>query len=54
MCGFNDWLKETYGEKNRCVFKLFVCAIGACPTYVIERLHKANVLVMNMTGSVRN
>ncbi|KAI9888116.1 MAG: hypothetical protein M1823_000051 [Watsoniomyces obsoletus] len=30
--------------------KLFVCAIGVPPPHVVERLHKAGVLYMNMIG----
>jgi len=30
--------------------KLFVSAVGVPPKYVIERLHKAGILVMNMVG----
>lgn len=30
--------------------KLFVSAVGVPPTWAIEKLHKANVLVMNMIG----
>jgi len=29
---------------------LFVCAIGVPPKYIVEKLHKANILVMNMVG----
>ncbi|KIY46647.1 2-nitropropane dioxygenase [Fistulina hepatica ATCC 64428] len=29
---------------------LFVCAVGVPPPYVVERLHKAGILVMNMVG----
>ncbi|KAI1327717.1 2-nitropropane dioxygenase [Xylariaceae sp. FL0255] len=30
--------------------KLFVCAVGVPPPYIIERLHKAGILIMNMVG----
>ncbi|KAK7523797.1 2-nitropropane dioxygenase [Phyllosticta citriasiana] len=30
--------------------KLFVCAIGVPPKHVVERLHKAGILYMNMIG----
>jgi len=30
--------------------KLFVCAIGVPPKRVVEKLHSANILVMNMVG----
>ncbi|MCJ1485065.1 hypothetical protein MMC06_005238 [Schaereria dolodes] len=30
--------------------KLFVCAIGVPPKHIVERLHKAGVLYMNMIG----
>jgi len=30
--------------------KLFVCAIGVPPKHVVEKLHNANILVMNMVG----
>ncbi|CAP72839.1 uncharacterized protein PODANS_2_2690 [Podospora anserina S mat+] len=30
--------------------KLFVCAVGVPPKHVIERLHNAGILIMNMVG----
>ncbi|VBB75310.1 Putative 2-nitropropane dioxygenase [Podospora comata] len=30
--------------------KLFVCAVGVPPKHVIERLHNARILIMNMVG----
>ncbi|KAM3459026.1 hypothetical protein MY3296_000173 [Beauveria thailandica] len=30
--------------------KLFVCAVGVPPKYIIEKLHKNKILVMNMVG----
>ncbi|KAK4645572.1 hypothetical protein QC761_202690 [Podospora bellae-mahoneyi] len=30
--------------------KLFVCAVGVPPKHVIERLHSAGILIMNMVG----
>ncbi|KAK4195796.1 2-nitropropane dioxygenase [Triangularia verruculosa] len=30
--------------------KLFVCAVGVPPKYIIDRLHDAGILVMNMVG----
>ena len=30
--------------------KLFVCAVGAAPKYVVDKLHKHNIFVMNMVG----
>ncbi|KAL8714661.1 MAG: hypothetical protein Q9220_001610 [cf. Caloplaca sp. 1 TL-2023] len=33
---------------------LFVCAVGVPPREVVERLHKAGVVVMNMVGAVRH
>jgi NAD(P)H-dependent flavin oxidoreductase YrpB (nitropropane dioxygenase family) len=30
--------------------KLFVCAVGVPPKWVVEKMHAANILVMNMTG----
>ena len=30
--------------------KLFVCAVGVPPKFVVEKLHKAGVLYMNMIG----
>ncbi|KAL8945770.1 MAG: hypothetical protein Q9222_007734, partial [Ikaeria aurantiellina] len=33
---------------------LFVCAVGVPPRDVVERLHKAGVVVMNMVGAVRH
>lgn len=34
--------------------KLFICAVGVPPCWVMEKLHAAQVLVANMVGSVRN
>eukprot|EP00940_MAST-03C_sp_MAST-3C-sp2_P001449 g1449.t1 len=34
--------------------KLFVCAVGVPPIWVVERLHKGGVLVMNMIGSPKH
>ncbi|KAF4629898.1 hypothetical protein G7Y89_g8246 [Cudoniella acicularis] len=30
--------------------KLFICAVGIPPKHVVERLHKAGILIMNMVG----
>lgn len=30
--------------------KLFVCAIGVPPQWAVEKLHKAGILVMNVSG----
>jgi len=30
--------------------KLFVCAIGACPKKIVDKLHSHGILVMNMVG----
>lgn len=34
--------------------KLFVCAVGVPPTEVVEKLHSANILVMNMVGAPKH
>lgn len=34
--------------------KLFVCAIGVPPKHIVEKLHKAGVLYMNMIGHVKH
>ncbi|CAO1596432.1 hypothetical protein XANCAGTX0491_000280 [Xanthoria calcicola] len=34
--------------------RLFVCAVGVPPRNVVERLHKAGVVVMNMVGAVKH
>ncbi|KAL2815583.1 2-nitropropane dioxygenase [Aspergillus cavernicola] len=34
--------------------KLFVCAVGVPPKHVIERLHGAGILVMNMVGAPKH
>ena len=34
--------------------KLFVCAIGVPPTWAVERLHKAGIVVQNMIGSPKH
>ncbi len=34
--------------------KLFVCAVGVPPEWVVEKLHKAGILVMNMIGAPRH
>lgn len=34
--------------------KLFVCAIGAPPKKIVDKLHANKIVVMNMVGSVRN
>ncbi|KAK6906969.1 hypothetical protein I203_100958 [Kwoniella mangroviensis CBS 8507] len=34
--------------------KLFVCAVGVPPKDVVERLHKAGILVMNMVGAPKH
>eukprot|EP00039_Didymoeca_costata_P032576 m.38399 g.38399 ORF g.38399 m.38399 type:complete len:361 (+) comp9431_c0_seq2:76-1158(+) len=34
--------------------KLFVCAVGTPPKWVVEKLHSAGILVMNMVGSARH
>jgi NAD(P)H-dependent flavin oxidoreductase YrpB (nitropropane dioxygenase family) len=34
--------------------KLFVCAVGVPPQWAVEKLHKANILVMNMVGAPRH
>lgn len=33
---------------------LFVCAVGVPPKWVVDKLHAAGVLIMNMVGSPRN
>jgi len=34
--------------------KLFICAVGVPPVWVVEKLHSAGVLVMNMVGHVKH
>jgi len=34
--------------------KLFVCAIGVCPRFAVDKLHAAGILVMNMVGSPKH
>jgi NAD(P)H-dependent flavin oxidoreductase YrpB (nitropropane dioxygenase family) len=34
--------------------KLFVCAVGVPPAWLLEKLHAASIPVMNMIGSPRN
>ncbi|WWC69005.1 uncharacterized protein I206_102941 [Kwoniella pini CBS 10737] len=34
--------------------KLFVCAVGVPPKEVVEKLHKAGILVMNMVGAPKH
>lgn len=34
--------------------KLFICAVGVPPVWVVEKLHAAGVLVMNMVGHVKH
>ncbi|KAL8875748.1 MAG: hypothetical protein Q9198_005936 [Flavoplaca austrocitrina] len=34
--------------------RLFVCAVGVPPRHVVERLHNAGVVVMNMVGAVKH
>lgn len=34
--------------------KLFVCAVGVPPKHVVDRLHKHNILVMNMVGAPKH
>ena len=34
--------------------KLFVCAVGVPPTWAVEKLHAANILVMNMIGAPKH
>ncbi|KAF9652948.1 2-nitropropane dioxygenase [Thelephora ganbajun] len=49
-----DYTKGQLGELVDIIIaskaKLFVCAIGVPPKEVIERLHKAGIVVMNMVG----
>jgi len=33
---------------------LFVCAVGVPPKYVVDRLHDAGIIVMNMIGDVKH
>ncbi|KAM0465569.1 hypothetical protein ACHAPV_001621 [Trichoderma viride] len=37
-----------------CNVKLFVSAVGVPPKYVVEKLHKAGILYMNMIGHVKH
>jgi NAD(P)H-dependent flavin oxidoreductase YrpB (nitropropane dioxygenase family) len=34
--------------------KLFVCAVGVPPQWAVEKLHAANIVVMNMIGSPKH
>lgn len=34
--------------------RLFVCAVGVPPTWMVEKMHAAGILVMNMVGSPRH
>merc|ERR1719198_536904 len=34
--------------------KLFICAVGVPPVWVVEKLHSAGILVMNMVGHVKH
>jgi NAD(P)H-dependent flavin oxidoreductase YrpB (nitropropane dioxygenase family) len=34
--------------------KLFVCAVGVPPKWVVEKLHNNNIIVMNMVGSPKH
>ena len=33
---------------------LFVCAVGVPPRYMVEKLHAAGIVVMNMVGAVKH
>jgi NAD(P)H-dependent flavin oxidoreductase YrpB (nitropropane dioxygenase family) len=41
----NDLIDVIIEEKA----KLFVCAVGVPPKEVVERLHKANIICMNVS-----
>jgi NAD(P)H-dependent flavin oxidoreductase YrpB (nitropropane dioxygenase family) len=34
--------------------KLFVCAVGVPPKHVVDRLHRAGILIMNMVGAPKH
>jgi NAD(P)H-dependent flavin oxidoreductase YrpB (nitropropane dioxygenase family) len=34
--------------------KVFVCAVGVPPKWAVEKLHAANILVMNMIGAPKH
>lgn len=34
--------------------KLFICAVGVPPVWLVEKLHSAGILVMNMVGHVKH
>lgn len=34
--------------------KMFICAVGVPPQWVVEKFHANNVLVMNMVGSPKH
>merc|ERR1719223_799867 len=34
--------------------KLFVCAVGVPPKFVVDKLHGAGIVVMNMIGAVKH
>ena len=53
-----DYTKGTLGELVNVMIEegatLFVCAVGVPPLVVVERLHEAGILVMNMVGSPKH
>jgi NAD(P)H-dependent flavin oxidoreductase YrpB (nitropropane dioxygenase family) len=53
-----DYTRGTLGELVDVMIEegatIFVCAVGVPPVPVVERLHGAGILVMNMVGSPRH
>eukprot|EP01084_Bolivina_argentea_P056341 103136_1 len=47
-----DELIDVIIEAKGC--KLFVCAVGVPPKYIVDKLHKNNILVMNMVGAPKH
>lgn len=54
FCISHDYTKGKLNELIDIIIesgaKLFVCAVGVPPKHVVEKLHKAGVLYMNMIG----
>ncbi|KAI9632366.1 putative 2-nitropropane dioxygenase [Dioszegia hungarica] len=48
--GLNDLIDVIIEEKT----KLFVCAVGVPPKEVVDKLHKAGILCMNMVGAPKH
>jgi len=48
--GLDELIDVIIEEKT----KLFVCAVGVPPKHVVEKLHKAGILCMNMVGAPKH